>query len=209
VSLIAATGALWLVAAPLRAGAAEDEGASRVAAERGGLVGRWTLNADLSEDPREKMRQARPERPPGGPGGGGMNPPSGGGRDGGRPPGRGAGEGPDPGAVAFLRAKELTITNIEPEVSIVEPDGLVRRLHPDGKKYKTSSGAEVKTRWDGPRLVVETKSERGKVKETWTVSPASSGAKRLTVTLEIQQPWGAAVSVKRVFDPLPEDEGPP
>jgi hypothetical protein len=108
--------------------------------------------------------------------------------------------------MGFLTASELTVTNIEPDVSIVEPEGLVRNLHPDGKKYETSSGGEVKTRWDDERLMVETKSERGQVKETWSVS---SEPRRLNLELQIQRGGLASVSVKRVFDPVETDTPKP
>jgi len=210
VALIAGIGcqtAASLVA-PSPARALQDKAPEPPVAQKAALVGHWKLNPELSEDPREKMRQAMEQGGRGGyPGGlgGGMGRPGGGawggpgggmGRRGGGPEGDG-GEGPRPTSMAFLTATELTVTNVEPEISIVEPEGLVRNLHPDGKKYATSSGGEVKTRWDGDRLQVETKSERGQVKETWSVSPATG---RLTVELQIQRGGMAPVSVKRVFD---------
>lgn len=199
----------------------EDKASDEPVAEKAALVGHWKLNPELSEDPREKMRQAM-ERGgrggfPRGPGVGGMGHPGGyagggwGGHGGGagrRGGGRegGDGEAARPTGMAFLTGSELTVTNIEPEVAIVEPEGVVRNLHPDGKKYETSSGGQVKTRWDGDRLRVETKSERGQVKETWSVSPETQ---RLTVELQIQRGGMAPVSVKRVFDPAKADVDAP
>jgi len=208
VACLAATAGSHASPAPALEGDAPD----RPVAEKAALVGHWKLNPKLSEDPLEKMRQAMEQagrrgggyprgpggglgRPGGGPGGG-MNRRGGGGREGGlderaRPPG-----------MAFLTATELTVTNVEPEISIVEPEGLVRNLHPDGKKYATSSGGDVRTRWDGDHLRVETKSERGQVKETWSVSPQT---RQLTVELQIQRGGMAPVSVRRVFDPAKGD----
>jgi hypothetical protein len=199
---------------------AEEKAPATAAAGKAAFVGHWKLNPELSEDPREKMRQAM-ERSgrgsfPGGPGGMGGRPGGygggawgGGGGGMGRHAGGGdAGRDPEgrPPVMAFLTANELTVTNIEPEVSIVEPEGVVRNLHPDGKKYDTSSGGEVKTRWDGDRLEVESKSERGHVKETWSVSPEP---RRLTVELQIQHGGLAPVTVKRVFDPATNDVDAP
>jgi hypothetical protein len=208
-------GAGLLLASP--APAQESKASETPVADRAALVGHWKLNAELSEDPREKLRQAM-ERGggggyPRGPGGGGMGHPGGGGawggmgrHGGGGGGGGGGGDTARPTGMAFLTATELTVTNVEPEVSIVEPEGVVRNLHPDGKKYETSSGGEVKTRWDGDRLQVETKSERGQVKEIWSVSPET---RRLTVELQIQRGGMAPVGVKRVFDPAKTDVDAP
>jgi hypothetical protein len=101
----------------------------------------------------------------------------------------------------MLTASQITVTNIDPEVTILDPDGQIRRLHADDKEYKDDAGNEVKARWDGDQLVVETKGERGSTKETWTVG---GDPRRLTVLLEIKTPYGGKVSVKRVFDPAPK-----
>jgi hypothetical protein len=179
---------------------------------RQALVGQWRLNPDLSEDPREKMMEAMQQRrQSGGMGrGGGMGGGGGMGRGGGMGGGMGRGggtgrggeEGRRPQMMAFFSADELTITHLEPAVAIVEPDGLVRTLQPDGEKHQVEHGeGEVKTRWDGARLVVETKTERGKMKETWSVSP---GTGQLTVRLGLEPGGGRmpAVEVDRVYDPV-------
>jgi hypothetical protein len=178
---------------------------------RQALVGQWTLNADLSEDPREKMQEAMQKLRQGGGmgggggmrgggmGGGGMR--GGGTRGGGM--GRGGGEGQRPPRPSMpTLSKELTITHIAPAVAIVDPDGLVRTLQPDGEKYQVEHGdGEIKTRWKGDRLVVETKAERGKRKETWSVSPETG---RLTVHLEVEPGGGRMpkIEVDRVYDPV-------
>jgi YD repeat-containing protein len=195
------------------------------------LVGEWRLNPELSEDPREKMRQARGEggRPEGGgppPGGGGAGGGGwggggggqggghhGGGRGGGYPghggpggegDGRGgpsAEGGGHAGSMPFT-ASRITITNLEPEVTMLDPDGEVRRLHADDKAYKDDDGTEVKVKWDAKRLVVETKARRGSTRETWTVG---DDPRRLTLLLEVRRPSGGTVTVKRVFDPASPD----
>ncbi len=99
----------------------------------------------------------------------------------------------------LFSASQITVTNIEPEVTMLDPEGEVRQLHPDDKAYKDDSGSEVKAKWDATRLVVETKTQRGGTKETWTVG---ADPRRLTVLLEIKSSFGGAVTVKRVFDPV-------
>jgi hypothetical protein len=99
----------------------------------------------------------------------------------------------------LFEADRITITNLTPEITIVAPEGELRTLHADDNGYRNSSGGTVKTRWDGTRLLVETKGERGGMKEAWTVS---AEPRRLTVLLEVQRPFGGTVKIKRVFDPL-------
>lgn len=212
-------GALSLVAGTILAGSAlagsgqqGKEGAPTEPARSQWLVGEWKLNPELSEDAREKMRQAIEQsrrgggmgRYPGGPGG--MGHPGGGGMGGypgGGPGGRGGPErgpgrdGVGPPNLSLLNATELTIANVSPEVSIIEPGGFVRNLRPDGQKHESPSGGEVRASWDRGRLRVETKLERGSVKESWSVDEQS---RRLTVELEVQQGGLAPVKVKRVFD---------
>lgn len=177
------------------------------------LSGRWVLNAKLSEDAREKMRDGRGGR--GGPDGRGSGPPGGGrggfgGRGGGlggrRPPEGGApgdGRDGDGGLRAAMRAvleaaTELTITHTAREIAVLEKDGRLRALHPDGEKYEDSSGAEVKTSWDKDRLVVQTSRKRGpSVTETWRMDGEPA---QLVVELRFQPPNGKDVTVKRVYD---------
>jgi hypothetical protein len=90
-------------------------------------------------------------------------------------------------------------------VAILEPDGLVRTLQPDGEKYQNEHGeGEVNTSWKGDTLVVETKSDRGQMTERWRVSPETG---RLTVVLEIQPGGGRMppIKVNRVYDRVPLD----
>jgi hypothetical protein len=198
---------------PVRAGdkPASDEAA---VAARQQLVGDWKLNPELSEDPFAKMRAAREEGGRsggwgggghgGGWGGGGWG--GGGGHHGGHGGGYGGSGGGAPRSEGgryepsmMLTASQVTVTNIDPEVTILDPDGQIRRLQADDKGYKDDAGNEVKTKWDADRLVIETKGERGTTKETWTVG---GDPRRLTVMLEIKRSSGGTVSVKRVFDPV-------
>jgi hypothetical protein len=112
----------------------------------------------------------------------------------------------------LLSADRITITNLTPEITIVAPEGEFRTLHADNQGYRTSSGGTVKTRWDGTRLLVETKGERGALKEAWTVS---AEPRRLTVVLGLERPNGGTVKINRVFEPpaadvkAPEATSPP
>jgi hypothetical protein len=99
-------------------------------------------------------------------------------------------------------ASRITVTNLEPEVTMLDPEGEVRQLHADDKPYKDESGTEVKAKWEESRLVVETKTQRGSTKETWAVG---ADPRRLTVLLEIKRSPGGDVKVRRVFDPLAAD----
>jgi hypothetical protein len=182
------------------------------AAERPSLSGRWQLNAKESDDAREKMRERGGGRR--GPGGGGMPRGPGGGRPGGAGGGgrggfggRGGGPGGGPGGgdpreslgSVLEAASEITITQTETEIAVLEKDGRLRALHPDGRGYKDSAGAEIKTRWDGDRLVVETRRDRGpKVVETFTLG---QDPRRLVLGLQLDTPSGDPVTIRRVYDP--------
>lgn len=209
-------------AAARRAEPAEKPAPAAVETARQGLVGQWLLNTSLSDDARAKMREGGGwgggggDRGGGGGGGGwggggggggrggGMGRGGGGGwggRGGGRGMGRGGGGQSAPSATRALLfpAAQMTITNLTPEVTVLEPDGSMRHLHADNKGYKDDSGTEVRARWDESKLVVDTKSERGHVKETWSVA---SDPRRLEVRLEIDRPYGDTVKIKRVYDPV-------
>lgn len=187
------------------------------------LAGRWKLNPELSEDARAKMREAMETARGGGSGGGyGGGGYGGGGRGGGGRGGHGSGgmgggsrgsrsgTGGDPREAMreILEAPaELAITPTESEVVILEKDGRLRTLHPDGNKYKSEGGAaEVQSRWDGAKLVVETKNEKGpRITETFEAAPDPA---RLTVTLKLDGSRGPTVTVKRVYDPAETSTGP-
>ena len=220
-ALVLSSGA---VPGPLPARADEKSKVASVAAD---LSGHWVYNRDLSDDAQEKMREGMEERggrgggPGGGdPGGGGMGGPGGGGMGGsggGGMGGRGGGPmGPPPGGLGdddtresmravFEPAEELTIEQGASEVTIDERFGRMRRLHPDGKKYKTDNGAsELKTSWKEGRLLVETKGSRGGgVVETWELVPDRS---RIIVNVKMEGGVGPGVVLKRIYDRAKEGE---
>lgn len=125
-------------------------------------------------------------------GGGGPRPP----RD-----GDAAGGGGDPRAAmraALEAAAEMTITHTAREIAILDRDGRLRALHPDGEKYANASGAKVKTRWEKDRLVVQTSRDHGPaVTETWRMAGEPA---QLVIELRLQPPNGEPVTVKRVYD---------
>ena len=169
------------------------------------LSGRWVLNEEQSDDAREKMRGMR--RPGGGgsPGGRGPGGMAGGGRAGAVDSGllgTGAGTiGAPAMRAAFEAARELTITHTAREIAILDKDGRLRALHPDGEKYKDASGAEVKAQWDKDRLVVRTARESGPAfTETWRMAGDPA---QIVVELRFQPPGGEDVTLKRVYDRAP------
>jgi hypothetical protein len=124
---------------------------------------------------------------------------------------------------AFVEApSEMLITPTQNEIVILETDGRLRTLHPDGKTYKSEAGAsETKTRWDGGRLVVETRAGSGqKVVETFVVlsapagrvseaeakgsNEAPSGAPRsertLTVTVRVEGMRWPEITLTRIYE---------
>ncbi len=188
------------------------------------LSGRWVYNREASDDARQKMRDGMdgrggPGGAPGGggpggggPGGGGMGGPGGGGMGGagGAGMGRGGAMGPPPAGMGdddaqesmraiFEPAEEIAVTQTATEVSVDEKYGRTRRLHPDGKKYKTENGiSEMRTTWKEGKLVVETKRDRGTgVTETWELVPDAS---RIIVNVKMQGGFGPGVELKRVYD---------
>jgi hypothetical protein len=94
---------------------------------------------------------------------------------------------------------EVTVTQLEPEIVFVEPEGRLRTLHPDGHKYKSEAdSSEVQTHWDGARLLVESTNSRGsKLTETWSLSPDK---RQLLVLRKMESPSRPVVSVHTVYD---------
>jgi hypothetical protein len=104
-------------------------------------------------------------------------------------------------------AEELLIAQTDAEIAVDETFGRMRRLHADGKKYKTDNGAsEIKSYWKDGRLVVETKRARGSSVETWERGPDGS---RLIVMVRLEAGVGPKLELKRIYDLVPATaEGP-
>jgi hypothetical protein len=225
--------ALAAPAAPAGAqsAAAEPAAAATTPAAAPSLAGKWTLNKDLSEDARAKMSAAnaghRPEGGSGGSGGGGMGGRGGGfggghggygghGGGGGGYGGRGGyggggqgSSGGDPsrhgsGMRAFFDPPEsLTIAQTADDIALDDGQQVVH-LHPDGKKVKSESGGpETTTRWRANELVVESKSDRGKMTTAYMVVPEKH---QLDITSTVEG-RGEPVTVRRVYDAAPPEGG--
>jgi hypothetical protein len=96
----------------------------------------------------------------------------------------------------------MTLTHTSAEIAVLEDDGRLRTLHPDGKTYKAEGGSvEVKSRWDGALLVVESKTaEAQKVTETWSLDAASG---KLRIDTAVEAPGRERMTVRRVYDREP------
>ena len=105
----------------------------------------------------------------------------------------------------FEPAEELAVAQTGTEVAIEEKFGRTRRLHPDGKKYKTDNGtSEIRASWKEGKLVVETKRDRGTgVTETWELVPDAS---RIIVNVKMQGGFGPSVTLKRIYDRAKADQ---
>lgn len=197
--------ALCAVAVFDRVGAAGEEKpqAARTAVD---LSGRWAYDREHSDDAREKLRSSREGRRGGRPPGG-MGRRGGGGRSG-PPPGGGRVDDDQREAMrAVLEpAEELAITQTGAEITIEEAYGRTRRLHPDGKTYKTENGvADIRTEWKDGKLVVETKRAGGSATETWELV---ADGKRILLNVSLRGGFGPSVELKRIYDRAPEEYSP-
>ena len=177
--------------------------------ERPDFTGSWVLNEELSENPRDKMRQAMGGGRSGGGGmGGGSRGASGmggGGRGGsmGSPGGRGGGDREAMRqrlADAAAKAARLEITQGE-ELSILYADGSLRVVPVDGE------AGNIKSHWKGDRLVVELKGEVGRrIRETLQL--AEDGAQLHVTTKMFGDLNRPTISFLRVYDAAGAEETP-
>jgi hypothetical protein len=165
------------------------------------IVGAWTLNNDLSDQPGRDQRDAGPDsgRRGGGRGMGGGGRRGGGGFGGGWGGRGGGGRGPgttmNPDDMARMRdamrdltspPSHLTIVETESMVVLTSADGRTTRLAPDGKKVKDdNTGIERKTKWDGEKLVTEISGlgPMGKATQTIAADPENHQL-RIVVQME-------------------------
>jgi hypothetical protein len=187
--LAAAFGAA--LACPRGLAAADKAGPEPASASA--LAGKWTLNSDQSEDARAKMREARGGHRSGGAGYGGGHGGFGGGH-GGR-----WGGGADGGAMSgfFEPPETLTIDRNGAEIAVNDGDRIVI-LHPDGRKVKSGDGrAETTAQWRGEELIVESRTDRGKVTTAYLAVPDKH---QLDVTSRFEGRMGEPVTARRVYD---------
>jgi hypothetical protein len=180
--------------------------------EQPNLTGKWQINREKSDNPRDKMRN----RSGGGPDG---PPPSGGGFPGGPPPGGGGfpggGNPPSQEQMERMRARmeegmraaeALEITQSGSEVTVNET-GDEKTVHTqtyitDGSKAEkdTERGKlETRAKWKGQKLVVEMKTEHGgTITRTYELA---SGGRQLYVTVKIEnEGMPGAISIRSVYD---------
>jgi hypothetical protein len=137
---------------------------------RTSILGNWTLNRDDSDDPRDKMQQARGSggnrgnsRMGVGFPGGGIGGPYGGGRR------SGSGESDaDREKMAELMSPSRVLTLAEAtkdvEVDVFDDQQRKNALFTDGRKVEKSKDAnyqEISAKWDGKRLVTDEKKPGG------------------------------------------------
>jgi len=192
--------------------------------------GTWKLNTDLSEDPREKMQEARGSSGRGGGFGGGgrggmgggggrggsggmggMGGIGGGGRHGGGGSDAKGGDGAARLGETLAAQKLLTISHKDPELVIRDLNGRSRALFTDARKVEEEHAegtAQIQAKWKDRSVVVVTK--LGGRETTETYERAADGA-HLFVTTKMEGGRGS-FSFRRVYDaplaPVPANEAP-
>ena len=179
------------------------------------LSGRWRLDPAKSENPRDKVQEAREtEQPPTGTHDGAGRRHGPGGRGGGaRGPGQpsesrpGGGRETRPDVDELLAApSDVAITHTDSVVTILETDGRVRLLQLDAQPHTSEGGAaQVTSRWSGDQLVVETvRSGTPKLTETFTLD-----RDRTQLTVEMRLEGRLAVRVRRLYERQLDDRPEP
>jgi len=181
------------------------------------FTGKWQINREQSDNPRDKMRNGNGRGP--GTGGPGGPPPGRGGFPEGPPPGGGGfpggGDPPSQEQMERMRARmeegmrtaeALEITQSGLEITVNET-GDEKTVHTqtyftDGRKSEQSTELgklETKAKWKGQRLVIEMKMERGGT-ITRTYELASAG-RQLYMTVKIEnERMPDAISIRSVYD---------
>jgi hypothetical protein len=176
---------------------------------RKNILGAWKFNKGESDDPREKLKQARDDRRNNGGGYGG--PRVGGPFPGGGPMGGGGrrypqdSEEPDRLGDLVNPASELMLvrrTPDDPEIDMTDDRQRRRIFYTDGRqlrKQQDTSCQEIAARWEGGKLVTDEKApHNGKLSRTLEVS---SDGRQLTETVQVTDKKGHhAISVQYVYD---------
>ena len=215
-------------AGPLPAGAAQPSDGPPAkpqppavqAKPRTSILGAWKLNRDESDDPRQKMQQARGSSGGGGNrgGGGGVRmgiPGIGGGPYGGR---RGSGQNgendQDRERMQGLIAASNSITLDQkdpkgPEVDLLDDQNRTTQFFTDGRKLEKSNDAnhqQVAAHWDGNRLVTDEKNPRGgKMSRTYELS--YDGTQLYETVAFTMGRSSSPISIRYVYDqPAPSSQ---
>jgi hypothetical protein len=163
------------------------------------LAGQWQLNKDQSDDPRQKMQQARGDSD-GGPGGGGNGGGHGQGRNGG---GRGAG-----GMMDEMQTLQIDQTGSNAKIS--GKSGRVLAQYPSSDAADANSpegeGHRITTsQWQNGQLTVVTQGPRGKTTRTFSLSP---DGKQLYVSTKMEnERFKEPVTYRLVYDPSTSKAG--
>jgi hypothetical protein len=176
--------------------------------DKASIVGAWTLNKDLSDQPPSSSSDSGSNRSGSGSGSSGGYGGRGSRRGGGMGRGGGGGATADPEQAARLRdamrdlvtpSDHLTITKTDTLVVIAAADGRTTRLSPDGKKVKDdNTKIERKTKWDGEKLVSEINGlGSGKATQTWSVDPE---AHQLRIAIVLDGGRSGPRTVTQVYD---------
>jgi hypothetical protein len=177
--------------------------------------GTWKLNTDLSEDPREKMQEARGSSGGrggggggsfggrGGMGGGSRGGMGGGGEMGGGRRGGGSGAGGADASSSRLgeiaAQKVLTIAHKDPQLVVTDMNGRSRALFTDARNVeeeRSEGTAKIQTKWKDRSVVVVTKIESRVTTETF--ERAADGS-HLFLTTKMEGGRGS-FSFRRVYD---------
>jgi hypothetical protein len=168
------------------------------------LAGTWQLNKKQSDDPREKMREARGEQGDGGGGGWG---------------GRGT------GGAGQRRGEENDMTNEFAQLTVTQTDSAAKVTGKSGRVLafyssadqsqnqsedgdsKQADNAEERSpvaRWQQGQLVVTTQTRRGSTTRSYELSP---DGKQLYVTTRVEnQRLSQPVVIRFVYDPIKPGE---
>lgn len=206
-------------APPENATPAPDRGAKNT------LAGRWNLNRDESDDPRQKLEQASSNgggggwgQGPAGGGGGGWGGPGGpwGGIGGGRSGGgggwnRGGRPIPDDAVADMSDFSQLTIEQSDSAAKVTGASGRVLAQYSadnsgakndkdSAKKTKDNPSTPPAARWQGDELVTTFNGPRGT--KTTRIYQLSPNGKQLYVTTRLDNPrFNQPVNIRFVYDP--------
>jgi len=195
----------WAVVAAV---ASIGTGGEEPRGRRPDLNGRWSLNAEESEDPRAKFTWSDRSEPAGGPL-----------EVQGRPAGRGRPKAGPPEAEEMWARIEgsvppafrefldppsaIAITAGPATVTIDDGRGAAFRLVPDGSAQREGSVARV-TRWEGPSLVVDSRIPDGtRLMTRYDLMP---GGRRIEVFSMLTDPRRHTVTLRRVYDAAESSE---
>ena len=159
------------------------------------LAGTWQLNKKQSDDPREKMREARGEQGNEGGGGGGW---------GGRRMGGGR-QGQGRSGDMMNEVSRLTITQTASTAKVTGESGRVLALYSSNSSDKSGTQEDSPvTQWQENQLVVTTQTRMGSTTRSYELSP---DGKQLYVTTRIEnQRLSQPVVYRFVYDSIKPSE---